>query len=78
MTKKLYRSNENKVIAGVLGGIADYFDIDPVLVRLLYLMATLFTGVAPGIICYVIAIFVVPNASREPTMAPVEHAETRN
>ena len=34
MSKRLYRSNENKMLAGVCGGIAEYFDIDPTLVRL--------------------------------------------
>ncbi len=61
MTKRLYRSRDNKVLAGVCGGVGEYFDVDPVLIRLLYLMATVFTGLAPGILCYVIAIAVVPE-----------------
>jgi phage shock protein PspC (stress-responsive transcriptional regulator) len=57
------------VLAGVCGGVGEYFDIDPVLIRLLYLMITLFTAVAPGIVCYLIAIAIVPKA---PTIeAPV-------
>ena len=62
MRKRLYRSRENKVLAGVCGGIGEYFDVDPVLIRLLYLMVTVFTGLAPGVLCYVIAIAVVPEA----------------
>jgi len=62
MINRLYRSRENKVLAGVCGGIGEYLDVDPVLIRLLYLMATVFTGLAPGILCYVIAIAVVPEA----------------
>ena len=62
MTKRLYRSRTNKVLAGICGGLGEYFDVDPVLIRLLYLFTTILTGVAPGIIAYIIAIFVVPEA----------------
>ena len=41
--KRLYRSNTEKTIAGVLGGIAEYFDIDPTLVRLGYVLLSLFS-----------------------------------
>ena len=59
--KKLYRSNTNKVFAGILGGLGDYFDVDPVLFRLLWVLVTIFTGLAPGIIVYIIAIFIIPK-----------------
>jgi len=59
--KKLYRSNTNKVFGGVLGGLGEYFNVDPVLFRLLWVLVTIFTGVLPGIIVYVIAIFIIPN-----------------
>lgn len=52
---------DNKVLAGVCGGIGEYFSVDPVLIRLVYLMATVFTGVVPGVLCYVIAIAIVPE-----------------
>lgn len=61
MTKKLYKSRDNRVLAGVLGGVGEYFDIDPVLVRLVYLVIMLGTGVVPGAVVYVIAMFVVPQ-----------------
>ncbi len=61
MKKRLYRSAENKVLAGVCGGIGEYFDVDPVLIRLLYLMLTVFTGVVPGIVGYILAILIVPE-----------------
>ena len=50
--KKLYRSKKNKMIAGVCGGIAEYFDIDPTLVRLLGLVLVLSGGA--GVIAYII------------------------
>jgi phage shock protein C len=57
--KKLVRSINNKKIAGVCAGVADYFDIDPTLVRVLWLLATLIPG--PNIIVYVILWIVLPQ-----------------
>lgn len=61
MTKRLYKSTENRVLFGLLGGIGEYFNADPVLVRVLYLMISVFTGVIPGIIAYVLGAIVVPT-----------------
>ncbi|MFC1801926.1 PspC domain-containing protein [Patescibacteria group bacterium] len=59
--KNLYRSQGNNVIAGVFGGIGEYFDIDPVWLRLSWVLVTVFTGFAPGIIIYIFAMFIVPK-----------------
>jgi phage shock protein C len=59
--KKLYRSGKNKMFAGVIGGIAEYYDIDIVILRLLWVLITVFTGFFPGIIAYIAAIFIVPK-----------------
>jgi phage shock protein C len=59
--KRLYRSKENKVFAGILGGIGEYSDIDPVLIRVLYVVFTAFTGFAPGVVAYIITLFIVPR-----------------
>lgn len=59
--KKLYRSNKNKKIAGVFGGLGEYFDIDPVLLRLVWILISVFTGFVPGIIGYILAIIVIPK-----------------
>ncbi len=56
--KKLYRNVNNAKIAGVCAGIADYFNIDPVLVRLLFILMIFWGG---GIIAYIIAWFIVPS-----------------
>jgi Putative stress-responsive transcriptional regulator len=57
MDNHLYRSTKNKVFAGVCGGIAEYFRIDPIIVRLICIaLAT--TGA--GIFLYIIAIFLIP------------------
>lgn len=63
--KHLYRSKENKVLFGILGGIGEYYDIDPALIRLAFVFLTLFAGVFPGIIAYFIGIFIVPKRRHE-------------
>lgn len=60
MTKRLYRSSTNVKISGVCGGIGEYFDIDPTLVRLLWVLASLFTAVFFGILAYVICVCIIP------------------
>ncbi len=57
--KKLYRSSKNRIIAGVCGGIADYFGADPLLVRLLTVLICLAFGA--GIILYVAAALIIPR-----------------
>lgn len=59
--KRLYKSEENKIVSGVIGGIGEYFDIDPTILRLIWLVVTVFTGFAPGVIIYLVAIIVVPQ-----------------
>ncbi|MDD5032676.1 MAG: PspC domain-containing protein [Candidatus Pacebacteria bacterium] len=67
MMKKLYRSGENKVFAGIFGGLGEYFDVDPVVLRLAWIAITALTGFVLGIAAYIIAIFVVPKkADRQP------------
>ena len=61
--KKLYRSRDNKVLAGIFGGLGDYFDIDPTVLRLGWLLVFVFTGIFPGLLAYIVAIIVVPNRS---------------
>lgn len=63
--KKLYKSNENKVFFGIIGGIGEYFNIDPVLLRLIWVIVVIFTGFVPGIVVYLIACFIVPNKPKE-------------
>lgn len=55
--KKLYRSNTNKMLCGVCGGIADYINIDPTVVRLLCVIFG-FTGM--GVIAYIAAAIIMP------------------
>lgn len=57
--KRLYRSRTNRIIAGVCGGIAEYSNIDPTIVRLLWLLVSLLWGA--GIIAYIIAVIIIPE-----------------
>lgn len=59
--KKLYRSNDNKIWKGVIGGFGEYFNIDPVLLRIVFIFFVLATGVIPGFITYIIAIIIIPK-----------------
>ena len=59
MNKRLYKSNDNRMIDGVCGGIAEYFDIDPTLVRLGCVMFCALGG--SGILAYIIAAVVIPR-----------------
>lgn len=59
MKKKLYKSQTDKKLCGVCGGIANYFEIDSTLVRLAWAAFTLLGGC--GIIAYIIAAIVIPN-----------------
>lgn len=58
--KRLYLSGDKK-ISGVCGGIGEYFEVDPSLVRLGWIVATVLTGVVPGIIGYIVAAIVIPG-----------------
>lgn len=60
MEKRLRRSSTDSIIAGVCGGIAEYFDIDPVAVRVAYVLLTLFTAFS-GVLAYIILWIVMPQ-----------------
>jgi phage shock protein C len=64
MAKKLYRSVSQKMLGGVCGGLAEYFDIDVSIVRLLLVGAALVTALFPLTFFYIIAWIVVPQAPR--------------
>lgn len=62
MKKKLYRSLTDKKLCGVCGGLAEYFDIDSTLVRLILVIFTLCGGA--GLLFYIIAALVIPNNTK--------------
>ena len=58
--KKLYRSEQNRMVAGVCGGLGDHFNIDVSLIRIIWAVLTIL-GVGSPILIYLIMAFVVPN-----------------
>jgi phage shock protein C len=61
--KQLYRSEKNRVIAGVCGGLADYFNLDPVIVRIFAVLIALFGG--SGVLLYLILWIVIPSETND-------------
>ena len=59
MKKRLYRSRRDVMIAGVCGGIAEYFDVDPTIVRLIAVVLVL--GWGSGLLAYLIAVLIIPK-----------------
>ncbi len=75
MAKRLYKSSDRKV-CGVCGGIADYFDIDPTIVRLIWVVFTLAGG--SGILAYIIAAIVMDDEPGYIDMDQLVHKEENN
>jgi phage shock protein C len=62
--RKLYRSRTQRMVAGVCGGLAEYFNVDTTVIRVLFLILTLFGG--SGLVVYVVMWILVPDASKAP------------
>ncbi len=58
--KRLFRSREHRMIAGVCGGVGEYFDIDPVVIRLIFAVATIL-GWGSTVVIYIIAWILMPE-----------------
>ncbi len=61
--KKLYRIPQKGMIAGVVAGFADYFKVDVTILRVVFVLFVLATGFFPGVLGYIIAIFLMPVES---------------
>jgi phage shock protein C len=72
--KKLYRSRESSMLGGVCGGFGEYFNIDPTIVRLIFLLLVLASGA--GIVIYVIAWIVVPLRPEENSLTAVSSSKS--
>lgn len=59
--KKLYRSKENRMIAGVFGGLGEYFNVDATILRLIGLVLAFLTGIIPMVVLYLLAILIIPE-----------------
>lgn len=73
--KKLYRSSTDVVVSGILGGLGEYFNIDPVVLRLGFIFLVLVTGLFPGVVGYIIALLIVPKHHQSST--PSSHKDEK-
>ncbi len=62
--KKLYRSQTDKKIAGIFGGLGEIFSIDPTLLRLAFVFIGLATGIFPMLIAYIVGWIIIPKAEK--------------
>ena len=58
--RPLRRPRGNRVIAGVIGGLADYFGLDPTLSRVIYVLVSIFSAAFPGILVYILLWILIP------------------
>lgn len=58
--RRLTRSSRFKIIAGVCGGLAEYFEMDPTVVRVAYVLISIVSAAFPGILAYIILMFIMP------------------
>lgn len=65
MNKRLYKSNNDKIIFGVLGGIGEFFSIDPTVVRIAYMVLSIMTIGLGGVILYIAMALIMPNEYRD-------------
>jgi phage shock protein C len=64
--RRLTRSSKHKMIAGVCGGLAEYFVLDTTLVRVVYVIVSIISAAFPGILAYIILMFVMPPPDQGP------------
>ena len=76
MTERLYKSKNNKMIAGVCGGIAEYFNVDATLIRLAWLLAVFFGG--SGLVLYIMAMIIVPERKPHTEERREEESDIKN
>jgi len=64
--KRLTRSSKHKMIAGVCGGLAEYFGLDPTVTRVAYVLISIVSAAFPGILAYIVLMFVMPPPPESP------------
>jgi phage shock protein C len=74
--KQLMRPRADRKIAGVCAGLAEYFDLDITLVRVLWLVVTFFTGIIFGVIAYIVAWIVMPEEPEHAVVPAAQHVAT--
>jgi phage shock protein C len=59
--RRIYRSRDKRMIAGVCGGLAEYLDVDVTVIRLLYVLISVMSALFPGILIYILSMFIIPR-----------------
>lgn len=72
--KKLVRST-NRMLAGVCGGLAEYMEVDPTLVRVIYVALTIFSAAFPGLLLYIILLLLIPEKGPNDNIQDAEVVE---
>ena len=62
VSRQLRRSRTNRVIAGVVGGLAEYFGVDPTLMRVIYVVGSIVSAAFPGLLVYLLLWLLIPEA----------------
>ncbi len=62
--KKLFRSERDRRVAGVIGGVGEYLDIDPTFLRVIFIFILVFSGFLPATVVYLLAVLVIPRHPR--------------
>ncbi|TAM99962.1 MAG: PspC domain-containing protein [Rhodanobacteraceae bacterium] len=60
-SRPLRRSRRDRMVAGVVGGLADYFGLDPTLARIIYVLVSIFSAAFPGILVYILLWILIPQ-----------------
>lgn len=77
--KKLYRSKNNVMVSGIFGGLGEYFDIDPVIFRIGFVIVMFVTGLVPAAIGYLVCLLIVPKRPKgdDPNVIHVKAEEVK-
>jgi phage shock protein PspC (stress-responsive transcriptional regulator) len=62
LSRRLRRSRTDRQIAGVMGGLAEYFNLDPTLLRVIYVIGSIVSAAFPGVLVYLVLWLVIPEA----------------
>lgn len=65
--KKLHKSKDSQVVSGIMGGLGEYLEVSPGLLRVGYVTISVFTHVIPGVLLYAVGHFLIPHKKEEPT-----------
>ena len=59
--KKLFRNSKNRMLAGIFGGLGEYLETDSTILRIVFVLITIFSGFVPGLIAYLAAWLIIPE-----------------